>query len=52
MRTDQAMICSTFVSSREFNVAPVEGSANGKLVIDLTMHGIGWLIAPIELSVK
>ena len=22
----------------EFNVAPVEGSANGKLVIDLTMH--------------
>ena len=27
----------------EMNVAPVEGSANGKLVIDLTMHHIGRL---------
>ena len=36
----------------EFNVAPVEGSANGKLVIDLTMHHIGRLLTPIELTVK
>ena len=36
----------------EFNVAPVEGSANGKLVIDLTMHHIGRLLTPIELSVE
>jgi len=36
----------------EFNVAPVEGSANGKLVIDLTMHHIGRLLTPIELIVK
>ena len=35
----------------EFNVAPVEGSANGKLVIDLTMHHIGRLGSPIELTV-
>jgi leucyl aminopeptidase (aminopeptidase T) len=35
----------------EFNVAPVEGSANGKLVIDLTMHHIGRLLTPIELTV-
>ena len=36
----------------EFNVAPVEGSANGKLVIDLTMHHIGRLGSPIELTVE
>lgn len=36
----------------EFNVAPVEGSANGKLVIDLTMHHIGRLQSPIELTVE
>jgi leucyl aminopeptidase (aminopeptidase T) len=36
----------------EMNVAPVEGSANGKLVFDLTMHHIGRLYTPIELTVK
>lgn len=36
----------------EFNVAPVEGSAEGKLVIDLTMHHIGRIYQPIELTVK
>lgn len=36
----------------EFNVAPIEGSANGKLVIDLTMHHIGRLEDPIELHVE
>ena len=36
----------------EMNVAPVEGSANGKLVIDLTMHHIGRLGSPIELTVE
>ena len=36
----------------EFNVAPIEGSANGRLVIDLTMHHLGRLGAPIELTVE
>jgi len=36
----------------EFNVAPIEGTANGKLVIDLTMHHLGLLGSPIELTVK
>jgi leucyl aminopeptidase (aminopeptidase T) len=36
----------------EFNVAPVEGTANGKLVIDLTMHHIGRIYEPIALTVK
>ena len=36
----------------EFNVAPAEGSANGRLVIDLTMHHIGRIYSPIELTVK
>jgi hypothetical protein len=36
----------------EFNVAPVEGSANGKLVIDLTMHHLGRLQTPIDLIVE
>jgi 2,5-dihydroxypyridine 5,6-dioxygenase len=35
----------------EFNVPPIEGSANGKLVIDLTMHHLGRLQSPIELTV-
>lgn len=35
----------------ELNVAPVEGSAQGKLVIDLTMHHLGRLSSPIELTV-
>jgi hypothetical protein len=36
----------------EFNVAPIEGSADGKLVIDLTMHHLGRLWTPIELTVE
>jgi 2,5-dihydroxypyridine 5,6-dioxygenase len=36
----------------EFNVAPIEGTANGKLVIDLTMHHLGLLSSPIELTVQ
>lgn len=36
----------------EFNVAPVEYTANGKLVFDLTMHHIGRLEDPIELNVE
>lgn len=36
----------------ELNVAPNEGSANGKLVIDLTMHHLGRLSSPIELTVE
>ena len=36
----------------EFNVEPVEGSANGKLMIDLTMHHLGRLLTPIELTVE
>jgi hypothetical protein len=36
----------------EFNVAPIEHSSNGKLVIDLTMHHLGRLQSPIELTVE
>ena len=36
----------------EFNVAPIEGSANGTLVIDLTMHHLGRLSSPIVLTVE
>ena len=36
----------------EFNVAPIEGSANGTLVIDLTMHHLGRLSSPIALTVE
>jgi hypothetical protein len=36
----------------ELNVAPVEGTGNGKLVIDLTMHHLGRLMSPIELTIK
>lgn len=35
----------------EFNVPPVEGTGNGKLVIDLCMHQLGRLSSPIELTV-
>lgn len=36
----------------EFNVAPVEYSANGKLVIDLTIHALGRLRDHIELNIE
>ena len=36
----------------ELNVAPIEGSANGTLVIDLTMHHLGRLWTPIALTVE
>lgn len=36
----------------EFNVAPIEGTGSGKLVIDLTMHHLGRLWSPIELTVE
>jgi leucyl aminopeptidase (aminopeptidase T) len=36
----------------EFNVPPVEGSANGTAVIDLTMHRFGRLRSPIHLEVR
>lgn len=36
----------------EFNVPPVEGSANGTLVIDLTMHHLGRLTSPIACTIK
>lgn len=36
----------------EYNVAPVEGTASGRLVIDLTMHHIGRLYEPIILIVE
>jgi hypothetical protein len=38
--------------SGEYNIAPVENSGEGKLVIDLTMHQIGRLKDPIELIVR
>jgi len=36
----------------EFNIPPVEGTANGTCVIDLTMHHIGRVHEPIALAVK
>jgi 2,5-dihydroxypyridine 5,6-dioxygenase len=36
----------------ELNVPPVEWTANGKLVIDLTMHHLGRLSSPIELTIE
>lgn len=36
----------------EMNVPPVEGTAEGKLVIDLTMHKFGRLQEPIELLIE
>lgn len=36
----------------ELNVPPLEASANGKLVIDLTMHQLGRLREPIELTIR
>lgn len=36
----------------ECNVPPVEGSANGTLVIDLCMHQLGRLKDPIALTIK
>jgi len=36
----------------ELNIPPVEGSANGKLVIDLCMHQLGALKHPIELTIE
>ncbi|MDB5651976.1 MAG: hypothetical protein JWL62_3496 [Hyphomicrobiales bacterium] len=36
----------------EFNVPPLEGTAHGKLVIDLCMHQLGRLSSPIELTVE
>jgi len=35
----------------EYNVAPIEVTANGKVVLDLTMHSLGRLSTPIELEV-
>jgi hypothetical protein len=36
----------------EYNVAPVEGTGQGKLVFDLCMHQVGRIHTPIELTVK
>ncbi|OJU80823.1 MAG: hypothetical protein BGO11_19695 [Solirubrobacterales bacterium 70-9] len=36
----------------ELNVAPIEGSANGVLVVELTMHHLDRLSTPIALHVK
>jgi 2,5-dihydroxypyridine 5,6-dioxygenase len=36
----------------ELNIAPVENSADGKLVFDLCIHQIGRLAEPIELTVE
>ncbi len=35
----------------EYNVPPLEGTASGRFVIDLTMHHLGRLDAPIELEI-
>jgi leucyl aminopeptidase (aminopeptidase T) len=55
-RTEEGMKDSprylTLFPGGEYNVAPLEGTANGTLVIDLTMHHLGRLTTPIELQVE
>lgn len=36
----------------EYNIPPLEGTANGRFVIDLTMHHLGRLNSPIVLEIK
>ncbi len=36
----------------EVSVAPVEGTANGKIIIDGTIHHVGELTTPVELVMK
>lgn len=50
-RGEHALYCIVFPGG-EFNIPPVEGSANGKLVIDLTIHHLGRLASPIEVVVS
>lgn len=49
-RGGDTLFCTVFPGG-EFTIAPVEGSANGKCVIDLTVHHIGRVYDPIELEV-
>jgi 2,5-dihydroxypyridine 5,6-dioxygenase len=50
-RKDSPLFACLFPTG-EFNVPPVEGSAEGRVVIDLTMHNLGRLQSPIELTVR
>lgn len=49
-RTGSVLYTALFPSG-EFNVPPIEGSANGVVVIDLTMHHVGRVRQPIVLKV-
>lgn len=49
-RKGSPMYASLFPGG-EFNVPPLEGTANGTFVIDLTMHHLGRLTSPIELEI-
>lgn len=50
-RRGASLVCHLFPTG-EFNVPPVELSGNGKLVIDLTMHNLGRLRDPIDLTIR
>jgi leucyl aminopeptidase (aminopeptidase T) len=45
------LYCAVFPGG-EFNIPPIEGSGNGKCVIDLSMHHIGRVREPIEFVVE
>lgn len=36
----------------ECGIAPVEGSAQGVVVVDVSMHGLGWLQEPLRLEIR
>lgn len=51
-RSKKAPLIRFLYPNGECNVAPVEGTANGKLVIDLCMHQLGRLREPITLTIE
>jgi len=51
-RSKKSPLIRVLYPNGECNVPPVEGSANGTLVIDLCMHQLGRLKDPISLTIK
>ncbi|WP_373893556.1 aminopeptidase [Virgibacillus natechei] len=42
----------TLFPTGEFNVPPVEGSGEGKIVVDISMHQLGLLKEPVSLDIS
>lgn len=51
-RTTQYKRIRFLYPNGEFNIPPVEWTAEGKLVIDMSMHQFGRLFSPIELTIE